>query len=158
MCFERYILLKYPHKDMTLVLKFMWNIVNDSDFIDNSAYKYMEIIPDYLYEAPDFDSLEFDHVTREEYNKFLDLIPRPETDPDLNIIMHHIYDVAMLYAYTVVELNSQKIRNDIAEVDGILVKNKIELPDVKLIPSDSKEWDGWGNFINPYSLSMILKK
>ena len=158
MCFERYILLKYPHKDMTLVLKFMWNIVNDSDFIDNSAYKYMEIIPDYLYEAPDFDSLEMDYVTREEYNKFLELIPRPETDPEFNIIMHHIYDVAMIYAYTRVKLDSQEIRNDIAEVDSILIKNKIDLPDVELIQSDSQESDGWGHFIDPYSLSIILKK
>ena len=33
------------------IAEMMWKIIDNSDYIDNSAYRYMEIIPEYLFEA-----------------------------------------------------------------------------------------------------------
>ena len=83
MCFERYVTFKYPDKDMSAVAEMMWKIIDDSDYIDNSAYRYMEIIPEYLFEANDFTSSEFDYMTKKEYVHFTALLPKPDDDKDL---------------------------------------------------------------------------
>ena len=110
MCFERYVTNVYPDKDMSAVAEVMWKIVDDSDYIDNSAYRYMEIIPEYLFEAKDFISSEFDYMTESEYVFYTHLLPPPEDDNELNIIMHSIYDIAMEYAYTAVELDKPETK------------------------------------------------
>lgn len=157
MCFERYVTRKYPDKDMSRVAELMWKIIDDSDYIDNSAYRYMEIIPEYLFEAEDFVSSQFDYLTEQDYNYFTELLPVPENDIDLNIIMHKVYDIAMEYAYTVVELDQPETKEYLKEVSNILRKNDIELPNLSDIPK--YEWDdthGWGKCFDGRYLSIIL--
>lgn len=158
MCFENYVNFKYPDKDMSNVAEIMWKIIDDSDYIDNSAYRYMEIIPEYLFEAEDFVSSQFDYLTEQDYNYFTELLPVPENDIDLNIIMHKVYDIAMEYAYTVVELDQPETKEYLKEVSNILRKNDIELPNLSDIPK--YEWDdthGWGKCFDGRYLSIILK-
>jgi len=158
MCFENYVNFKYPDKDMSNVAEIMWKIIDDSDYIDNSAYRYMEIIPEYLYEKDNFASLEFEFLSEQEYNYFISLLPNPNNDPDLNTIMHRIYDIAMKYAYTVVELDSWETKEYLQEVSNILEKNNIPTPDIEKIPK--YEWDdshGWGKCFDGRYLSIILK-
>ena len=157
MCFERYAVQKYPDKDMSEVAELMWKIIDDSDYIDNSAYHYLEIIPEYLFEAEDFISSQFDYLTEQEYNHFKALLPKPEDDTDLDTIMHKIYEIAMEYAYTVVELDRPETAEYLQEVSNILKKNSIELPNIADIPK--YEWDdthGWGQCFNGRHLSIIL--
>ena len=85
------------------------------------------------------------------------LLVTPETDYELNTIMHRIYDVAMEYAYTVVELDHTETKEYLLEISGILKNNSIELPDVSIIPK--YEWDdthGWGKPFDGRYLSIIL--
>lgn len=159
MCFERYVTNVYPDKDMSAVAEVMWKIVDDSDYIDNSAYRYMEIIPEYLFEAKDFISSEFDYMTESEYVFYTHLLPTPEDDNELNIIMHSIYDIAMEYAYTAVELDAPETKEYLQEVSKILQTNSITLPKVDDI--QKYEWDdthGWGQPFDGRYLSIIIKK
>ena len=158
MCFERYVTQKYPDRDMTLPAEFMWNVVNDSNYIDVSAYRYMDIIPEFFYETDSYETADMEDMTKEEYDILATLLPHAEDDPDLNTIMNRIYDVAMEYAYTIVKLNEPETKRYLQEVDEILAKNNIEPPDINLIPK--YEWDdshGWGDFIDSKPLSIILK-
>lgn len=158
MCFERYVTNKYPNKDMSAVANMMWKIIDDSDYIDNSAYRYMEIIPEYLFEANDFKTSEFEFMTEKEYDYFSAIIPTPDVDADLNTIMHLIYDIAMEYAYTVVELDASETKEYLKEISAILKDNSINLPEMKNIPK--YEWDdthGWGRPFDGRYLSIILK-
>ncbi len=158
MCFERYVTYKYPYKDMSAVADMMWKIIDDSDYIDNSAYRYMEIIPEYLFEANDFNSSEFDYLTEKEYDYFTSLLPTPDIDADLNTIMHSIYDIAMEYAYTALELDSPETKEYLQEDSKILKISNITLPKVDDIPK--YEWDdthGWGQPFDGRYLSIILK-
>ncbi len=159
MCFERYVTCKYPDKDMSAVADMMWKIIDNSDYIDNSSYRYMEIIPEYLFEANDFTSSEFDYLTEKEYDLFTDLLPTPDIDANLNTIMHLIYDIAMEYAYTVVELDAPETKEYLQEISKILQTNSITLPKVDDIPK--YEWDdthGWGQPFDGRYLSIIIKK
>ena len=159
MCFERYVTCKYPDKDMSAVADMMWKIIDNSDYIDNSSYRYMEIIHEYLFEANDFTSSEFDYLTEKEYDLFTDLLPTPDIDANLNTIMHLIYDIAMEYAYTVVELDAPETKEYLQEISKILQTNSITLPKVDDIPK--YEWDdthGWGQPFDGRYLSIIIKK
>ena len=157
MCFERYVVQKYPEKDMSLVAKLMWEVV-DRDYIDENAYRYMDVIPMFLFETDDYESSDMYNMTEEEYDAFVAVMPRAEEDPDLNTIMNRIYDVAMAFAYTVVDLDDPETKEYLQEVDDILVKHNIPAPDVESLPKyKSDETDGWGDFINPKPLSIILK-
>ena len=86
LCFERYVIAKYPDADWTRVDDMMWKICDESDYIDNSAYKYMEIIPEYLYEFSDYDSADFEYLSKEDYEYYISVIPMD--DEKLNTIMH----------------------------------------------------------------------
>ena len=99
MCFERYVKHKYPERDMTLPAEFMWNVINGSGYLDESAYRYMDIIPEFLFETDSFETADMVDMTREEYDVLVHLLPRAEDDPDLNTIMTRIYDVAMEFAF-----------------------------------------------------------
>ena len=159
MCFEKYVAEKYPEKDMTLAVEIMWNIVDHVEYIDVAAYRFLEIIPDYLYEAPDYKSLEMESITESEYDALINIIPKPDVDPDLNLIMHRIYDVAMEFVYTEVNLKDPTTKKYIKEVDDILEKNDITLPDVNVLPKyEMDETRGWGVKIDAKPLSIILRK
>lgn len=159
MCFERYVTFKYPDKDMSAVAEMMWKIIDDSDYIDNSAYRYMEIIPEYLFEANDYHSSEFDYMTEKEYNIFISLLPTPDKDKNLNTIMHLIYNIAMEYAYTAVELDEPETKEYLQKINKILKSGNIALPEAGDIPK--YEWDnthGWGQPFDGRYLSIILKQ
>ena len=75
MCFERYATHKYPNKDMSAVSELMWKIIDSSDYIDNSAYRYMEIIPEYLFEAAKAVDLKLSVFTVDDIEALLRLVP-----------------------------------------------------------------------------------
>ena len=73
MCFERYVAQKYPDRDMTLPAEFMWNVVDGSDYMDEQAYRYMDIIPDYLFETDKYETSDMVNMSKDEYNVFVTL-------------------------------------------------------------------------------------
>ena len=153
MCFERYVVIKYPERDWTAVDDMMWKICDASDSIDNSAYRYMEIIPEYLYEFGSFEESDFDYLSNEEYEIFKAIIPKD--DSDLNTIMHGIYSVAMEYAYTGIPKGAPDTIPYIQETEHIMVKNHIELPCVSNIKHLTDEQDWWGDQFDGRYLSII---
>ncbi len=99
LCFENYVKVKYPDIDMHPVLKMMWSVVDSSDYIDNSAYRYLEIVPECLFEKDYYSTDVFEKLTEDEYNKFTKILNGD--DSDLNTIMMSVYDIAMEYAYII---------------------------------------------------------
>lgn len=156
MCFEHYVLNKYPNCDFSKICKLMWNMVNESDYIDNSAYHYMEVIPEYLFEFETYAESDFEYISEEDFNMFRGILNK--YDVNLNVIMHRIYDIAMEYAYQDFDYPAKNTVNYLFEIIDILNKSNIPLPDENLV-SDFKfeQCDGWGDFINPTELSIIIK-
>ena len=160
MCFERYVTQKYPERNWIQVDDMMWKICDDSDYIDNSAYRYMEIVPEYLYERNTYEELEFDYLSKEDYEMFKSTIPKD--DSDLNVIMYNIYWTTMLYAYGAIPKGAPDTIHYIQEVEDVMKKNNIELPNFSLIEkftvknvADEGHW--WGHVFDGRYLSIIMK-
>ena len=138
MCLENYVLEAYA----------------DHDFAQN-ADRFMEAIPEYLFEFDDYGAAGFEHLTESEFNELRGLL-----DPDdevLGLLMHRIYDVAMCYAYTAVEVPPREAVDLVFDSIGCLREHGISLPDFELVRGFSfNEYDGWGAHVNPEGLSRVL--
>ena len=152
MCLESYVLKAYADHDFAPVLRLAWDIVGPDGYIDENAYRYMEAIPEYLFEFDDYGAAGFEHLTE---NEFIELrgLPNPD-DEVLGLLTHRIYDVAMCYAYTAVETPSQGAVNLVSDVVGRLGKHGIQLPDSELVRGfPFSEFYGWGIQVRPEGLS-----
>lgn len=155
MCLESYALEAYPDHDLAPVLRLAWGIVEPEGYIDENAYRYMEAIPEYLFEFDDYETAEFEYLTREEFDELRCLLNPKDTTLDL--LMHRVYDVAMCYAYTAVEAPPREAVDLVFDVVGCLKEDGIPLPDFGLVRDFSPdEFHGWGVHINPEGLSRAL--
>lgn len=156
MCFEKYVSVKYPERDWSRVSEMMWRICDNSDYIDNSANKYMEIIPEYLFETDNFAEAEFDYLSEEDFSYFVSIIPND--DQILNTIMHAAYSIAMEYAYVAIEKDAPDTREYIEDTLKALSDENITAPDIQLVSKYTfDESDGWGHSFDGRYLSSILK-
>ena len=155
MCLESYVLEAYADRDPTPVLHLAWGIVGPEGYIDQNADRYMEAIPEYLFEFDDYETAGFEYLTESEFNELRGLL-----DPDdevLGLLMHSIYDVAMCYAYTAVEVPPRDAVDLVFDSIGCLREHGIPLPDFELVGGFSfDEFYGWGVHINPEGLSRVL--
>ena len=155
MCFENYVIAKYPARQFDGVCALMWDIVSDKDYIDASAEKYMEIIPEYLYEFDSYEDAGFEYLTRDEFDFFSELIP--SDDESLSLIMHRIYDIAMEHAYAAVDYPAKASIDLLFEIIDALKREGIKLPDIGLVRGFAfAESGGWGNPVSRKGLSRIL--
>ena len=155
MCLESYVLETYADRDLAPVLRLAWDIVGPEGHIDESADRFMEAIPEYLFEFDNYEAAEFEHLTREEFDELRGLL-----DPDdqiLDLLMHRIYDVAMCYAYVAVANPPREAVNLTFDAVGALRERGIALPDFELVRGFSfDEYGGWGAHITPEGLSRII--
>lgn len=143
MCFEAYAKVRYPTRDFTPVCTLMWDIVSDKDSIDISTEKYMEIIPEYLYEFPDYKDADFEYLSKDEFDSMHKIIP--SDCGSINSIMHRIYDIAMEHAYIAFEAPAKSSIDLLFDVIAILRQEKIPLPDISKIQKYAfNESGGWG--------------
>ena len=71
MCVEKYLLVKYPDKDWEKLAQLMWEATNTYwDAWDN---KYIEIVPEYLFEFSNYDDSEFEELSKSDYDFYADL-------------------------------------------------------------------------------------
>ena len=96
MCFEKYAVTVYPNVDFSPVAEVMWSIIDGSNYLDESSYRYIEIVPECLFEFKSYEESNFEYLKKEEYDLFTSILNA--TDRDLNVLMKSIYDMAMAYA------------------------------------------------------------
>ena len=155
MCLENYVLEAYPGRDLAPVLRLAWGIVGPDGYIDENAYRYMEVIPEYLFEFDDYDAARFEYLTKAEFVELRMLLNPDDSTRDL--VMHRIYDVAICYAYSAVAAPPREVVDLVFDSIGCLREHGIPLPDFDLVRGFSfSEFHGWGVHINPEGLSRVL--
>ncbi len=153
LCFEEYIKVKYPDTDMMPVLELAWKLTCAP--LDRYTYKFVEIIPECLFESDCYDS-EFEEISEEEFHLFRKILNH--TDEDLNELMLHIKCTLTAYEGTRITDNGKSASYHLEKVISILEKNHIPLPDAKKVsPYSADKCDGWGEYIDPKALSSMLK-
>lgn len=155
LCLENYVLEAYADRDFAPVLRLAWDIVGPKGFIDQNADRFMEAIPEYLFEFDDYDEAELEYLSREEFDELRGLLD--PGDQTLDLLMHRVYDVAMCYAYVAVANPPRDAVGLVYDAIEALREHGIALPDFELVRDLSfNEYDGWGAHVSPERLSRIL--
>ena len=152
LCFEEYIKTRYPETDMTPVLELAWKIPCTP--LDSYTYKFVEILPECLFEFDNYNS-EFEEISEEEFYMFRKILNN--TDTDLNALMKSIYNIISAYEGTRITDDGKKALFYLEKAINILEKYNIPLPDInKVISYTSEKSDGWGDPVYPEGLSTML--
>lgn len=153
LCIEKYLITKYPMKDWSELSKIMWNVT--SNYWDEWDYKYIEIIPEYLFAFKSFEDSDFECITKEEYSYFSELLrDLPEEVNKLLLAPHNLQEV---YCYSDIPGKGEEASQIILDICTILQNSNIELPDVSSVTfSGFSEKSGWGEQFDGSKLSLVL--
>ena len=155
MCAERYALAKFPEKDWKPLFAWMWK--GTSDYFDEWYYRFMEILPEYLYEFDNYADAKFDYLSEEDYNYYTEFLK--DIDKGMEELLVTSADITMVYCYTEIPGNGQESIDLLNKSLKILEDNNIETPNLKSIEFKSfSEKNGWGEAFDGTKLSIVLNK
>ena len=153
MCAERYALKKFPNKNWKPLFSWMWKVT--SDYFDEWYYRFMEILPEYLYEFDNYKDADFEFLSEEDYKYYSDFLK--DIDKNMQELMTIPAKISMVYSYTVIPGIGKESIKLVEKAIKILKENEIELPDPEAVAfSRFSEKDGWGNPFDGKQLSVIL--
>ena len=153
LCVESYIKTKYPSKDWTVLSKWMWK--STSEYWDEWDDKFMEIIPEFLFEFDSYEESDFENLTKEEYDYFTDLFK--DLPEDFNSLLLKLHEMNSIYCYEPIPGQGEGASKLIIESCAILKKYNIPLPAISTVAFSSfSEKNGWGENFDGTKLSIIL--
>ena len=153
MCAERYALGKYPEKNWKPLFTWMWKVTSDP--FDEWYYRFMEILPEYLYEFDNYKDADFEYLSEADYNYYSVFLK--DIDKDMEALMKAVTDLSMVYCYTNIPEKGEESIRIVEKAIKILKKHHIELPDIDAVSfSKFSEKNGWGNEFDGKILSKIL--
>lgn len=155
MCAERYALAKYPGKDWKPFFTWMWQLT--SVCFDEWYYRFMEILPEYLYEFDNYKDADFDYLTEEQYAYYADFLK--DIDESMEKLINIPAEISMVYCYTSIPGKGEESLELVQKAINILEENNIDLPDPEDVAfSKFTERNGWGNEFDGTRLSIVLNK
>lgn len=153
MCAERYALAKYPEKDWTPLFTWMWKCT--SDYFDEWYYRFMEILPEYLYEFDNYKDAQFEYLSEKDYNYYAAFLK--DIDKNMEKLIVIPTEIAMVYSYMPIPEEGKESIKLVYAAIKILKDNKIKLPDPSAVEfSKFSEKNGWGNPFEGKALSIII--
>jgi len=153
MCAERYAIAKYPNKDWKPLFTWMWQCT--TDYFDEWYYRFMEILPEYLYEFDNYKDAQFDYLSEEDYNYYAAFLK--DIDKNMEKLLVIPTKIAMVYAYTSIPSEGKESIKLVNDAIQILKSNSIEIPDPAAVAfSKFSEKNGWGEPFDGTRLSIIL--
>ena len=153
LCIEKYLLTEYPTENWFILSKLLWAAT--SKYWDEWDNKFVEIIPQYLFEFDTYAESEFEELTEEEYNAFTALLKGKANT--INHLLMKLQDLYEVYCYSSIPGNGSEASKIVLDICSILEQKGISLPDLKVVSfSAFSERDGWGNPFIGEELSLIL--
>jgi len=148
MCIENYLISEYPGKDWTILSEEMWKLT--SMYFDDWGYRFIELLPQALFEKPDFASSYFEDISETDYDKFRKLYQN--CHDDVNQLLLALYQ--MEEAFT----DESNAMPYLEKITDALERKHISLPNAEKVSfSRISEHHGWGNHFDGRFLSVILK-
>jgi len=159
MCIEKYLVNKYPNKDWTKLSQLMWEAT--SSYWDTWDNKYIEIIPEYLFEFSNYEDSDFESLTKEDYDYYVSLfegISDGSEDDELNVVLSTLHSLQEVYCYSDIPNEGKESLDIIESLCRVLENESVELPNPDLVKFSSfEEKDGWGEQFDGAKLSIIVK-
>ncbi|MBR1472483.1 MAG: hypothetical protein IJ600_12700 [Lachnospiraceae bacterium] len=155
LCVEKYLKEKYPDDNWDDLSKLMWTVT--SIYWDEWDNKFIEIIPEYLFEFNSYAESDFEEISEDEYNSFVALL-RDKSDT-INQLLMKLHKIQEVYSYSSIPDNGKEASQLVLDIYHILEQGDIALPDLDIVSfSNFSERDGWGNKFDGTKLSLILNK
>lgn len=156
-CIEKYFIAKYPQIDCTKLSKEMWKVT--SEYFDKWHDKFMEIIPEYLYEFGEkYTDGNWEYLNKDSFNYWIGFFKDTKNDTNINKLLKNLADISMVYCYAPIPGEGKESLKLIDNIEKILNDNQIELPKSDTFTfSDFSEKNGWGNDFDGEKFSLILK-
>lgn len=153
LCVESYLKSRFPDDNWTALSELMWEAT--SSYWDKWDNKFIEVIPEYLFEKASYAESAFDCLTEAEYNSYVELLKgKPSTVNDLLMKLHELQEV---YCYTNIPGKGDEATQIVLDICEILMREGIEIPSVSLVAfSTFSEKNGWGEQFDGRKLSFIL--
>lgn len=153
LCVELYVKTLYPDKDWSVLSKWMWGAT--SEYWDEWDSKFMEIIPEFLYEFDSYKESDFECISEDEYDYFTSLFDG--LSDEFNSMLLKLHELQQVYCYESIPGNGADASKIVVDACGILEANHIDLPNLEKVSfSRFSEKDGWGNDFDGTKLSIIL--
>ena len=153
---ENYVLKLYPTRNWKPFFKKFWSITTEGVYWDEWSYEIMEIIPEYLFEFDNYKDAQFEYLSENEYNFYVNLLK--DTSKSLNDILMFTNHILEPYLYTEITDNYLSTIPELTKIDEILSFENIDLPDItKVASSNCNEDRGFGNSLDAKSISKFLQ-
>ena len=153
MCAERYALAKYPEKDWKPLFTWMWKATEN--YFDEWYYRFMEILPEYLYEFDNYKDASFDYLSEKDYNYYAKFLK--DIDNNMEELLVIPADITMVYCYTAIPGKGKESIDLVNKAIKILEDNIIVPPDPREVEFTSfDEKNGWGEHFDGTKLSIVL--
>lgn len=155
LCVESYLLNKYPQDDWTPLASIMWEAT--SSYWDTWDWKYIEIIPEFLFEKDSFEESSFDYLTKENYECFSALLKGK--DDNVNALLMKLHEFQEIYCYSSIPGKGREASRLIVDMCEILEHGGVAIPDVATVSfSKFDEKDGWGYSFDGKKMSLVLRR
>jgi len=155
LCIEKYLISEYPNEDWSELSRIMWGAT--SMYWDEWDDKFIEIIPQYLFEFKTYEEAAFEVITEEEYNSFVALLK--DKSDIVNQLLMKLQELHEVYCYSSVPGSGKEASDIVLDVCSILEQAGIPLPDINIVSfSHFSEKDGWGNDFEGEPLSLVLSQ
>lgn len=147
------LIANYPEKDWKPLFKWMWQIT--SEYFDEWYYRFTKILPEYLYEFDNYKDADFDYLSEEDYNYYINFLKN--IDSNMIDLLKIPADISMVYCYTVIPDVGKESITLVNRAIQILNNAHIELPPIDAVKfSAFSEKNGWGKNFDGTILSIIL--
>ncbi|MCQ2554289.1 MAG: hypothetical protein MJ171_01385 [Clostridia bacterium] len=158
MCIEKFLMQIYPEKSWEILSREMWKVTNM--YWDEWDFRFMEVMPQYLFEKSNYEESEFEYITEDEYDAFCRLYKGStsgDESDELVILIDHLHQLAQVYSYSDIPGVGEESLIIIESLCMMLQKKNVELPDASILAfSDFKEKSGWGNFFEGNKYSLVI--
>ena len=142
MCAEKYLIKKYPKKNWNIVFEKYWEITNLS-YWDEWMDEIMEYIPEYLFEFDNYETSNFEYLTKEKYNELKNLYKNISSD--VNTILKMVWNLANSHTYTSINGYGKESLDNLSNIILFLENSNVKSPDFTQINQLSfSENRGWG--------------
>lgn len=155
LCAEAYLTCKYPEDNWSTLSRLMWGAT--SSYWDIWDSRFIEVIPEYLFEKDSFAESEFEYLTEQDYNTFVALFK--DKPLIVNTLLMKLHELEEVYSYSSIPGTGKEASSIIVELCEILEQDSVPLPELSTVSfSHFSEKDGWGEQFNGEKLSLILRK
>lgn len=155
LCIEKYLITKFSDTNWSTLSEWMWKAT--SSYWDEWANKFIEIVPEYLYEFETYEKSNFNTITKEEYQYFYNLFK--ENKEIIDELLQKLLEIEEIYSYSSIPGFGEDAIQIVLETTKILERDNVELPNLNSVKfSTFNELNGWGNNFDGSKISLILNK